>query len=308
MVKGFTLVVGVAMLVIATGGTARAQSLPDFLFDHIWIRQSLKDKNTLSEPGFIHLTFPSEGADTREVAFAGSIFRKPASKDPGFNYGFGAQFNENTASGARVNTFVAAGESVWVSAAEPGDLYSRIKATAGFKRNGEKHTKGITANAYWSLEESRIDSEPTGGIPIGRLLEWTPQAGIEYENAIAATAASDEGYVGRAMLGLAVDLYPLPETLRKRVIVSTDLAYRRDLATSFENVDRDHPFTKLSIALAFDSLKIFSLALDQVWGEDPSQDFNGPSFTRLTFRVLFTKPQKRAYFFRTRSLTQLRCC
>ena len=83
---------------------------------------------------------------------------------------------------------------MWVSPAQPGDTFSRIKGSTGFKRNGEKHTKGLTGFVYWTAERSRIGERPTARIPLGDFVEWTPLLGVEYENAISAAADIDEGY------------------------------------------------------------------------------------------------------------------
>jgi hypothetical protein len=295
-----------ALIMLSSAQPALAQPASQFVFDHVWIRQSLKDKNTINEPAFVNVTFPEEGDSARQVAVAGSFLRKAASTDPGFNYGAGLQFTENTAVGERQNLLTVAGEAVWVTAAKPGDLFSRIKGTAGFKRNGEKQTKGLSATAYWSIERSRVEERPTSGIPIGDAMEWTPQVGIEFEDALAAAIDADEGHTGLLFIGTAINIYPLPAQLRKRVILTAELAYRRNVISSFDPVDRDHPYGRFGLAIALDSLDIFAIAVDHVRGEDPTEAFSGPAFTRVALTVHLAKPQKRAYFFRLFNQLQLR--
>ena len=69
-------VFGLALLLSgrgASGQTPAAAPDPgpspvgDWLLNHVSIRQSLKDKNTIHEPASVYLTFPEEGDATKEI-------------------------------------------------------------------------------------------------------------------------------------------------------------------------------------------------------------------------------------------------
>jgi hypothetical protein len=172
-------------------------------------------------------------------------------------------------------------------------FFPRLRGTAGYKRNGETHTSGLTANAYLTYEKNRPDSD-SSAIPVGNgWLEFTPQGGLELDNALSAADVSNEGAVTRALASVKASAYPLASQLRERLIVSVDLTYRHDVQTDFADSDRDHPFAQVSVTVTLDPYKVFSVSVDRVVGEDPTQDFDGPAFTRFAFKVQLTKPQKR---------------
>ena len=151
-------VVILALGLLASPSSSYAQSAVDHLRDHLSIRQSLKDKNTINEPAFVTLTVPDEGDDTNVVAVAASAFLIAEPKNPRFNIGAGFQFNQNSAASERQNLFVA-GLNVEARTGGTKDTmpfyFLRAKGNTGFKRNGEKHTRGLTANAYVTFEKNR---------------------------------------------------------------------------------------------------------------------------------------------------------
>jgi hypothetical protein len=103
-------------------------------------------------------------------------------------------------------------------------------------------------------------------------------------------------------MGVKIDAFPVPR-LRDRVIVSADVAYRRALQTDFNDEDRNFPFAQLSLVMILDAHKVFSISLDRVMGQDPTQAFDGPAFTRIAFKIQLTRPQKRS-LLRARRATQ----
>ena len=51
---------------------------------------------------------------------------------------------------------------------------------------------------------------------------------------------------------------------------------------------------QFGLTVILDPYKIFSIGIERVVGDDPSEDFAGPAFTRLALKVQLTRPQKRA--------------
>lgn len=299
----YCIAVGCALvpgLSSAQSNATPAVSGDNVFLDHLSIRQSLKDKNTVNEPAFITLTKPDGQRAVNAAAVAASWFLSGEPKNPKFDIAPAMQFNQNSTPDARQNIFVG---GVDVEAREgPNDasrefLFARFKGNVGYKRNGEKHTNGMTANGYMTYEKNRPgtdSSSDSSSIPIAKeRLELTPQAGIEFDDVLSATDASTEGKTTRGVAALKVDLFPLAAPLRKRLIISADLAFRRDLQ-AVSDTDRTHPFAQFSVVVALDANNVFSVSVDRVIGEDPTQDFFGPDFTRVALKVQFSRPQKRA--------------
>jgi hypothetical protein len=267
----------------------------DTLRDHLSIRQSLKDKNTLNEPAFLTVSLPDEGPSVKVVALAATLLLKPESANPRFNVGAAVQFNSNSATDSRQNVFVGATEleaRFGTNDSEETFLFPRLRAVTGYKRNGEKHTRSFAASAYVTYEKNRPETD-SSSIPIGNgVIEFTPQTGLEFENSVAATNPGDEGRITRGLVATKINAYPV-RRFTERLVLSADLAYRYDLQTDFTGSDRAHPFAQLSLAVTLDPFKVFSVSIDRVMGEDPTQDFVGPDFTRFAFKVELTKTQKR---------------
>jgi hypothetical protein len=117
----------------------------DTLSDHLSIRQSLKDKNTINEPAFVTMTIPDEGPTVNVVAVAATAFLKPQAKNPRFNVGVAMQFNQNSAADERQNIFVSAVDLEARGGMDDAstEFFSpRLKANSGYKRNGEKTQMG----------------------------------------------------------------------------------------------------------------------------------------------------------------------
>ena len=265
--------------------------------EHLSIAESLDDLNTINNPAFATLTIPDTGPTENVVAVAISAWAKPE-KDAAFNYSASMQFNQNSASSARQNVFFGGALLQARRGGQiPNSLFSRLTAKAGYKRNGEKHTEGYETSAYVTLEKARPLSEDSSAIPVGAgRVEFTPKAGSEFAHVMAAEKPEDQGSVWRGVAALKLNYFPLPDRFRDRLIISLDVAYRYDLRTDFP-ADRHHPYAQISLAFPLDPHQIFSIGIDRVMGEDPTQDFFGPSFTRFALKVQLTKPQKRSMYF-----------
>jgi hypothetical protein len=290
------LITVVSSLLIAASAWAQSETFFSNLRERVSIRQSLKDKNTINEPAFVTLRVPDEGPDVMVVAAAATVFVKPESANSRFNVGAAVQFNQDSTPSKRQNLFVGGTEleARWGNGnSEEPFYFPRLRGTAGYKQNGDKHSKGMTANAYLTYEKNRPGSDSSSIAVMRDQLEFTPQAGIEFDNTLSATLPTDEGRVTRTLLSTKVNAYPLASRLRERLILSADLSYRYDVQTGFAGSDRQHPFAQFSVTAALDPFRVFSISVDRVIGDDPSQDFDGPAFTRFAFKVQLTKPQKR---------------
>jgi hypothetical protein len=283
-------VVGVCPASAQGGGVLEA------LQGHLSIRQSLKDKNTINEPALVVLTIPDEGATANQVAAALTALLKSDADSPRFNIGAALQFNQNSAADSRQNVFVGGAEfSLRGGSSDPSApfFFPRLAGTSGYKRNGEKHTSGLTANAYLTYEKNRPD-EDSSSIPLSRWLEFTPQVGLEFDRVVSAQDVADEGKVTRGLVALKVNVFPLPARIKERLVFSADVAFRRDLQTDFAADGQSYRFAQFSLAITLDPYNIFSVAVDRLIGVDPTQDFSGPDFTRIALKVQLTKPQRRA--------------
>lgn len=281
-----------------SSSAAYAQGAVERLEDHLYIGQSLKDKNLIGKPAFVTLSLPDEGDDSNLVAVAASAFLIADPNNPQFNIGAGFQFNQNSAASARQNLFVAALDMTARTGGKDSTkefIFLRATGHTGFKRNGEKDTRGLTASGYITLEKNRPGKKSSAiPIPVGDgLLEFTPQAGLEYDNVLAASVVTDEGTVTRGVLAVNINLFPAP-SLGDRLVVSADLAYRRDLQTDLGPDDRNYRFAQLGVAVGLDKHGILSVALDRLVGKDPSQEFMGPNLTQISLKVKLGLPQKRS--------------
>jgi hypothetical protein len=296
--------VWVLTVLLAAPATAQSrEGAVDFLYEHLTISQSLDDLNSVNKPARLYLTRADDTDESRhswqkDVAVAVSLFRRRQSPNPPFNYGIGLQFGEANGSKRR-NAFQLAGLQTEVNRDISELTFVKVTAPFALKRDGEKHTRGFAAKAYLSLNHKKPPTftEPYAGLPLSDFLEWTPQAGLEYDNVIAAEKAVDEGYVLRTMEGISADFYPFAHSIiKRRVVASAKLAHRYDATTDFTLTTRHHRFADLSAAIGLDSdRKILVLVVERVMGEDPSNNVSGP-FWRVGLAVHFAKPQARAYF------------
>lgn len=279
---------------VASGSASAQSTFTDFAISRLSIRQSLKDKNTINEPAVAYFTFPRDGEDTREVAAAVTFNLAPAS--PTFDGGIALQYNENTSTDARQNLLVVGTDFGWLTSYGPVERptwFSDLRIVAGFRRDGERHTKGVTANAYWTASAPRTVCRYCPQLDIARVVNWMPQVGAEYDNAISAALDADEGAVARAMVRLVANVFPLGRTpIGKRLIATADVSYRRDVWTEFEGSDRNHPYSELSLSYAFDPHNIVLVSVDRVSGENPSEAFEDQTFVRVALKVQFDRPQK----------------
>jgi hypothetical protein len=264
----------------------------EWLLNHVSIRQSLKDKNTIHEPASVYLTFPEEGDATKEIN--GAISIGLTGPDPEFSAGLALQFNENTALGRRQNALKAGLDLGWLRSVGPVErpkFFSDLTVIAGFRRNGEKHTDGLAADAYWTFSAPRARCRYCPQLDIGGVVNYLPMVGVEYERALRADDPADEGGVMRTLTQLKVNVFPLRRLAGKRITLTADVAYRYDVQTDFGG-DRSHPYGELSISYGVDPHNIFLIGVDYVRGENPDEGFEGQRFVRLSVQVQFDRPQK----------------
>jgi hypothetical protein len=272
-----------------------------WIFDHVSIRQSLKDKNLLNKPAFVQLSIPDEGAATRVVAAAATFDLRPRSEDPDFNVGLTAQFNENTSDTSPQNVFAGGIDTTWLRDLDAGPTppFSRLTAAALFKRNGVTHTKGVSLKGYWSLERLQSKTDPYSGLPLGDYIEYLPLVGLEYDNALRSSDPAGKGAVTRGLLSLSANLYALPGVgTGRHLILSADLSYRGDIQTDFDGSDRHHPLSILGAAFSFDPEQRFLIAIERLDGENPDEGFAGHGLWRLALKVQLSSPQKRSLLVR----------
>lgn len=288
----------VASMLVAANASAQ-DPLVDQLTNHLIISQSLKDKNVINEPAFATLNIPDTGSNTNNVAVAVTAVLDGIDKNPKFNIGAASQFNQNSTQDNRQNLFQAAAKIVARTGPAVVSLpfyFVRVQATAGYKHDGEKHSNGATANAYVTFEKYRTTETAGAGtdssaIPLFRgVAEFTPQAGMEFDDVIHSADPTNKGTVTRTLVSLNANLYPFGT---KRFVLSGQVDYRYDVQTDF-HMDRNHTYGQVSGALFLDSYNIFSIGVDRVMGDDPSQAFTGPDFWRLSLKVQLARPQKRA--------------
>jgi len=294
------------LLTLLLASPAAAQSREgavNFLYEHLTISQSLDDLNSVNKPARVYLTRADDTEESqhswqKDVVLAVSLFRRRQSPNPPFNYGVGLQFSEANGSKRR-NAFQLAGLQTEVNRDISTLTFVKVTTPFTFKRDGEKHTRGLAAKAYLSLNHKKPPTftEPYAGLALSDFLDWTPQTGLEYENVIAADKAIDEGYVLRTMEGIGADFYPFAHSsIKRRVVASAKLAHRYDAKTDFDLTSRHHRFADLSAAIGLDSdRKILVLVIERVMGDDPSNNISGP-YWRVGLAVHFAKPQARAYF------------
>jgi hypothetical protein len=292
------------LLVTWPAGAQTRDPVLDFLYEHLTISQSLDDLNTVNKPArfFLKSTDLADDQDRiwqKDVALGVSLFRRRQSPNPPFNYGLGLQFSEANGARRRIG-FQITGIQTEMNRDVTPLTFIKITAPFGFKRDGETHTKGLSAKMYVSINHKRPPTftQPYAGLALGELFEWTPQVGLEYDDVIAAQATTDEGRVLRTLSSVKADFFPFALTkLGRRVVLSASLAHRYDAVTDFDRSARHHRFADLSAAIGLDSDRnILTLAIDRVGGEDPSAQIDGAPFWRLALALHFAKPQSRAYF------------
>jgi hypothetical protein len=271
---------------------ATSTPVADWFLDHVSIRQSLKDRNTINKPATAYLTFPHEGEAAKQVNGAVSIaFARP---NPEFSAGLGIQFNENTMPDSRQNAIKAGLDSNWLRSIGPVErpkLFSDLSVLAGYTQNREKHTEGMSADAYWTFSAPATRCPWCPQLDIGGWLNYLPMIGAEYERTIRAHNPTDEGSVTRSLLELTVNTYPLRSVVGKRLIVTADVSHRYDVQSSFDG-DRGHPFGVFSVSYGLDPYNIFLIGFDYVRGDNPDEGFEGQRFARISLKVQFDKPQK----------------
>ena len=279
----------------ATTGTpqeAAPTPVADWFLNHVSIRQSLKDRNTINKPASAYLTLPREGDATKEVNGAVSIALTPP--NPEFSAGLGIQFNENTALDSRQNALKVGLDSNWLRSFGPVErptFFSDLTVLAGYKGNGEKHADGISADVYWTFSAPAARCPWCPQLDIGGWLNYLPMIGVEHERVIHATGSAIEGSVTRSLLELTVNVFPLRPAVGKRLTLTADMAYRYDVQ-SLLGGDRRHPFGAFSASYGLDPHNIFLIGVDYVRGENPDEGFEGQRFARLSLKVQFDKPQK----------------
>ncbi len=274
---------------------AQPTGLVGGLNERISITQSLRDKNTANEPAFASVTVPDDGRVESLVAVAARFTRDTDGTNPKFRVGAATQYNYNSALGARQNVFFGGGQvELRTGSKDPGRVFrfTRVKGTGGYKRNGEAHTKAIEADAYATYEQNRPESDGTTAVLLGRRAEIAPQVGLEFERIISAATAEAKGQRIRAMLAAQINVTPAP-VLADRLVFSGSFAYRRDVQTDFAGSDRDHPFGQVGVAVALDPNKVFSIAVERLLGDDPTQGFSSRGQWRMGLKVHYNHEQKK---------------
>ena len=269
-----------------------ATPVADWFLNHVAIRRSLKDKNTINQPATAYLTFPKDGDATKEVNGAVSIVL--ARPNPEFSAGLGIQFNENTALDSRQNALKVGLDSNWLRSVGPVErpsFFSDLSIVAGYVRNGEKHTAGASASAYWTFSAPATVCPWCPQLDIGGWLNYLPLIGVEYDRSIHAVDKAKKGSVTRSLTELTVNVFPLRSIVGKRLTLTADLSHRYDVQSSFD-ADRSHSFGVFSASYGLDPHDIFLVGVDYVRGENPDEGFEGQRFTRLSLKVQFDKPQK----------------
>ena len=275
-----------------TPATPEATPVADWFLNHVSIRQSLKDRNTINKPATAYLTFPHEGEATKEVNGAVSITFTPP--HPEFSAGLGIQFNENTALDSRQNALKVGLDSNWLRSIGPVErptFFSDLSVLAGYKRNGERHTDSMSADAYWTFSAPATRCPWCPQLDIGGWFNYLPMIGAEYERTIHATNPANEGSVTRSLLELTVNIFPLRSVVGKRLTLTADVSHRYDVQSSLDG-DRSHPFGVFSASYGLDPHNIFLLGVDYVRGENPDEGFEGQRFARVSLKVQFDRPQK----------------
>ena len=173
-----------------------------------------------------------------------------------------------------------------------------VSMSAQFVRDGVKNTKGIGAKGKASLivrgGASPVEDwyRPNRYANLGAIgLKWSPFVGLEYEDALDAEMATDEGDIGRFVAQGILTLYPAPACLEKKLEIIVDGSWRRDLFGSLRTDDRNHLYVSASVNLYFlkqeSPDRALGIGIDYVRGEDPDQKFADQDFWRFGAKGLF---------------------
>lgn len=178
----------------------------------------------------------------------------------------------------------------WARVERP-TFFSDLTVVAGYKRDGERHTDGLSADAYWTFSAPQTICPWCPQLDIGGWFNYLPMVGVEYDRAVRATDPTKEGSVTRGFTKLTVNVFPPRRVVEKRLTLTADVAYRYDVQSDFDG-DRSHPNGEFSISYGLDPHNIFLIGADYVRGENPDEGSEGQRFVRLSLKVHFDKPQK----------------
>lgn len=275
------------------------------LNERFTLTQSLRDKNISNEPAIALVTIPDKGRTESLVAAAARLTIDTDGSVPKFRLGAAFQFNYNSAVDSRQRALFAGGQvELRTGCKDPaiGFKFARIKATTGYKRNSEAHTSSIASDAYLTVEENRPETDSTSAVLIGDHFELAPQTGLEVERVLSGSAA-DKGQRVRAMVAAQANFSPLP-VRASRIILSANVAYRRDVATDFPSSDRDHPFAQVGVSVRLDPNNVFSVSGERLVGDDPTQGFLSSGQWRIGLKVRYA-PEEKKRIERARRLRQV---
>jgi len=256
----------------------------------VHLQQSISDKNSATKPAAFQLTFPGKGENSYAVDLGLTALRPSDFGRAQWDWGVAAEYHHNTLLDRKQDTreigFTALGEY-----GDPATIAWLPQVIAKYKYDGVKSTGSLVPSASMTLTNFASAIGFAKGGP-GFKFFWQPTLGVELEDGVKAPSAKPTGQVSRAFGHLEAALYPAAELLKNRLEIVPGVTLWQDFAKSKQlGIARDrHVLRTISVNYYLGSDQMFSLGLDYVNGEDPSQGLPEQRYTRIAFKVAYPPP------------------
>jgi len=251
------------------------------------VARSLSDKNLASKPAQLQLTAPRDAADSYAIdlglGYARTIITDTTSQS---DLVVGGEYHRNTLADKPQNTMVITiGLDQQRGQLDTAPIVWYPGIATKYKDDQIKHTQSLLPTLSVTLA-----SKP---YYIGRVIgqhqsvawAWQPTAAAEWEQ-IYHAAQNPTGHIGRVSAAADVGIYPFWRAMKSRIEFSvTGRAWQDLMRTSALGGSKRHRLLKISLSYFLDADRHFSIGIDRVSGENPSEGQPDQHYTQLSFRV-----------------------
>ena len=274
-----------AVLALAGFLAASAAGAGDWKYS---LHRSLADRNGITLPASLQVTFPEEGGTSYAVDLGASANRTFLRHEL-WTFAVGGEVHRNNQSLRKQDL-----ESGAVALlGQIGDLVEDAavwfpQLSLSFRRDGVRGTKSLVPAATLTgagtpLQIGRVLGPPNLGI------EWQPRVGLELQDVLSASAGRSTGHVGRAFGNATVAVYPGFQKLGARLEIVSAVTAWQDVAKSsaFDDHRDHHVLRTVSANYYFDPDKHFALGFSWLDGENPSEGLPDQRYKQIAFKVQY---------------------
>ena len=259
--------------------------------DRLTVRQSILDKNKVSNPANIQFVSPDDGEDSYVVDAGIKFDIVPSSLRSSLEAGPSIEYHRNTATDMEQDTLLAGFDGLWLLGdALEQDLVSRLKGSLAFKDDEVATTEGFQAAGYWLPESRKYGLGLTATGPDQLAFLWQPSIGTEFESIQEARDPSAEGDVIRFRADLDLAIYPFFKALdggRLELLASLSYWAEAEESGRFRCGEDDFDLIKLGLVYWIDEERHFGVGLDRVKGDDPTKNQFDQDFFAASLKITF---------------------